>query len=368
MDGSSAANAGTLAGLSKLIAAAGPGGEVRLLADQGTYHTSGQISVSAGGTHAAPVTIRGVDHAGHDMAANINGTRPVHWTAGQSEGTELFRLLNGADNLRFEHLSVHNVGNGAFRIGADIDNLKIEHVDAHNVYRFIGNNVSGTETTATVSGLTVRDVDITGYARGAILLKYDSHGIVIEDVKATGPTKTSEPYIGGVVLDGTAHDILLRNVEISNNRAVGTADSYWNGDGFTTERGVHDVRFENTVARGNTDAGYDIKSSDTVLVGAVAEDNNRSFRFWSDSVTLENGTSITPTHSGGMAGTAHVWLGAGAKATIDNFHFTDGKTHHTLFDLSQGGAVLTLRDTNIPAAYTDLVWLVTHRDGGKPCQ
>src|SRR3546814_8543949 len=61
-DGSSAANAATLEDLPQLIAAAGPGGEVLLLADQGDYTApTGALAIVAGGTASAPVTIRGVD-------------------------------------------------------------------------------------------------------------------------------------------------------------------------------------------------------------------------------------------------------------------------------------------------------------------
>src|SRR3546814_6190988 len=64
-DGSSAANAATLEDLPQLIAAAGPGGEVLLLADQGDYTApTGALAIVAGGTASAPVTIRGVESAG----------------------------------------------------------------------------------------------------------------------------------------------------------------------------------------------------------------------------------------------------------------------------------------------------------------
>ena len=71
-DGSSAANAATLKDLPRLIAAAGPGGQVLLLADQGAYIApSDALAIVAGGTASAPVTIRGVDSAGNAMAATI---------------------------------------------------------------------------------------------------------------------------------------------------------------------------------------------------------------------------------------------------------------------------------------------------------
>ncbi|HJT12926.1 MAG TPA: hypothetical protein VJ790_09925, partial [Dongiaceae bacterium] len=152
-DGSSIENAGTLSGLNQFIQAAGPGGEVLLLADQGPYQQNAQLSISKGGTEGAPVTIRGIDGSGNSMAAEIVGSRSSRWTYGMSEGNELFRLLSGADNLVFEDLTARNFGNGVFRAGADISNLTIRDVDASNVSRFIENYVSGAATSATINGL-----------------------------------------------------------------------------------------------------------------------------------------------------------------------------------------------------------------------
>jgi Ca2+-binding RTX toxin-like protein len=162
-------------------------------------------------------------------------------------------------------------------------------------------------------------------------------------------------YISGILLDGTVHDVLISHTEMKNSYGNGTASEYWNGDGFTTERGVYNVRFEDTVASGNTDAGYDLKSSNTVLVRAVAEGNNRNYRFWSDSITLEDSVSLSPVHSGGVASTIHVWMADGSDVTIDGFTFSDALLPQTLFDLTQGGATLHLSNTEIPLLYQALV-------------
>jgi len=354
-DGSSIENAGTLGSLNKFIAAAGPGGEVLLVADRGTYQQNTQLSIYSGGTAGAPVTIRGIDSSGNSMAAEIAGSRPANWTAGMSEGSELFRLLSGANNLVFEDLSVKNVGNGVFRAGADISNLTIRNVDATNVARFLEDYVSGTNTSASIDGLTVQDVNVTGYSKGAIRLQYDTRNVVIENVVGDSQRQNGGLYISGVALDGTVHDVLISHTEMKNSYGNGTASEYWNGDGFSTERNVYNVRFEDTVASGNTDAGYDLKSKNTVLVRAVSEGNNRNYRFWSDSITLEDSTSISPVHAGGNSNTVHVWLSENAKATIDGLTFYDALLPHTLFDLSKGGAVLTLTNTVIPPLYQDLV-------------
>ena len=356
-DGSSIQNAGTLGSLNKYIQQAGAGGQVLLLADQGAYQQYTQVSITAGGATGAPVTVRGIDSSGNPMAAEIAGTRAVDWVPGLSTGNEVFRLLSGANNLVFEDLSVKNVGNGVFRVGADISNLTIRDVDASNVTRFIEDYVSGTATSASIDGLTVQNVNVTGYSLGAIRLQYDTRNVVMENVVADSQGQNGGKYIFGVSLSGTVHDVLLSHVEMRNNYGNASATEYWNGDGFSTESGVYNVRFEDTVASGNTDAGYDLKSTNTVLVRAVSEGNNRNYRFWSDSITLEDSTSISPVHLGGNAGVAHVWIAANADVTIDGLTFSDALLPQTLFDMRDGGATLHLRDTVVPAPYQALVFL-----------
>jgi serralysin len=354
-DGSSIENAGTLANLNNYIKAAGAGGEVLLLADKGAYQQNKQLAITAGGAGAAPVTIRGIDSHGNSMAAEIRGARDPNWKLGMSEGNELFRLLSGANNLVFEDLSVKNFGNGVFRAGADISNLTIRDISASNVARFFENYASGTATSATVSGLAIQDVTVTRYSQGAIRLQYDTHDVLIDNVIGDSQRENGGQYVFGVSLDGTVHDVLISDTQMKNNFGRGTASQYWNGDGFVTERGVHDVRFENTVSSGNTDAGYDLKSSNTTLVGAVSEGNGRNYRFWSTSITLEDSISRNPTYYGGNTSIGHVWLGRNAAATIDGLTFSDATTPKRLFDLTQGGATLRVANTVISPIYRSLM-------------
>lgn len=356
-DGSSIENAGTLANLNQFIQAAGPGGEVLLLADQGGYQQNSQLSISKSGTDGAPVTIRGIDSSGNPMAAEIVGSRSPSWTYGMAEGNELFRLLAGANNLVFEDITAKNFGNGVFRVGADISNLTIRGVDATNVSRFLENYVSGTATSATISGLTVEDVTVTDYSRSVIRLQYDTHDVLIDNVVGDSGRTYGGLYVSGIALDGTAHDVVISDTVMKNNFGQGSASEYWNGDGFSTERGNYNIRFENTVASGNSDAGYDLKSSSTTLVNTVADGNNRNYRFWSTTITMENGSSIDPTYYGGNTDTAHVWLGLDAEAVIENLTFSDAVSPQVLFDMSKGGATVHLADTVIPPLYQSLILL-----------
>ncbi len=356
-DGSSIENAGTLSNLNQFIQAAGPGGEVLLLADQGAYQQNTQLSITKGGTDGAPVTVRGIDSYGNPMAAEIVGSRSPSWSYGMAEGNELFRLLSGANDLVFEDISASNFGNGVFRVGADISNLTIRDVDATNVSRFIEDYVSGTNTSATISGLTVENVNVTDYSRSVIRLQYDTHDVLIDNVVGDSERTYGGLFVTGIAIDGTAHDIVISDTTMMNNFGRGTTSEYWNGDGFSTERGNYNIRFENTVSSGNSDAGYDLKSSNTTLVNAVSEGNNRNYRLWSTSITMEGCSSINPTYYGGNTDTAHVWLGVDAEAVIKDFDFSDALLPQVLFDMTKGGATVHLGDTVIPLLYQTLILL-----------
>ena len=155
--GSSATNAKPFSALNGAIKAAGAGGTVLLLADQGNYIAGGLISLTAGGLPGAPVTLKGVDSSGNAMDIQIYGTRPPYTAATAGVGSNVIRLLDGANNLTFEGFDFHNV-QCAFTLAANLQNITIQNMEGDNVRYFINNNAAVSGATATVSGLTVRDV------------------------------------------------------------------------------------------------------------------------------------------------------------------------------------------------------------------
>ena len=336
-DGSSWDNAARLTDLSKMVQLASPGGTVLLRADQGDYTLSKEIYLTAGGTAANQVTIMGVDGLGRPMNATISST-----------ANSIFTLKPGADNLAFEHLTLKDtVGSvGAIRIGADISNLTIDHVDAYNVRTFLGDVTSGGVPTASVTGLTVRDVNVYGYSHTGIDLGYNSSNVLIENVKLQGGVG-ADAYMEGVHLAGTVHNVVLKAVTATNN--VYSASGYWNGDGFATERGVYDVHFINTVATGNADAGYDLKSSSTTLDGVYSGDNKHNFRFWSDTITMSNSTGAATHDYGGDGPRSQVWVAAGGTATVTNSTFTDHGAGLIVYDLGRADATLHLTNDTATA-------------------
>ena len=340
-DGSSAANAATLEDLPQLIAAAGPGGEVLLLADQGAYTApAGALAIVAGGTASAPVTVRGVDSAGNAMAATITGTRSEPFDPAMPPGEEIFRLLDGADNLRFSDLAFQNVGT-AFRVGADVGNLAIEHVEATNVARFFDNMVSGANASATITGLTIRDVAVNGYSKGAIRIQYNSNDILIEDVRGDSRFQDGDNFAIGVHLTDTVHDVTIDRVAMRN--ALDTVNDYRNGDGFATERGTYDITLRDVIATGNSDGGLDLKSDNIVIDGAIVSGNGRNIRLWGTGAVLSNIVSLDAGAPLAGGNREHIWLAEGASATIDGAFFSDPGSP-TLFNLAERNGQLAVED------------------------
>jgi Ca2+-binding RTX toxin-like protein len=345
--GSSAANAKPFSELNGAVKAAGPGGTVLLLADQGNYIAGGVISLTAGGLPGAPVTLMGVDSSGHPMDIQIYGTRPPYTPGTAGVGQNVIRLLDGANNLIFDGFDFHNV-QCAFTLAANLQNITIQNMEGDNVRYFINNNAapSSSSPIATVSGLTIRDVEVHGFSKSVVKLQYDTNNVVLDNVYGDSEYQDRDTYAMGVMLDGTVHDVVIRNSTMLNCIATAATGNYWNGDGFVTEKGVYNVRFENTYAAGNADAGYDLKSSNTVLVDAVGEDNNRNFRLWGTNVELINPVGIDPHTRGGSASQAQVWIDGSASVKITGGFFVDSGSATQVFTNSGGGA-LTISGTTV---------------------
>jgi hypothetical protein len=332
--GSTWANAATIDRLASLIDKAKPNDQILIRADQGSYHVTSQIAIHDGGALGKPVVIRGVNGDGNSAQAVITGDRPARYAGDVRAGNELFKLLDGADHLKFKDLLVKNTGT-AFRFGADVGHVTIDNVDARNVAYFVNDRASGAATSATIDKLTIRNADIIGFSDIAIRLAYDTHGVTIHNVTADMAGQTGALYPEGIHLDGTVHDVTIRDTVMANVRSTGPAGSYWNGDGFATERGVHDVRFIDTLSSGNTDAGYDLKSSHTTLTGAVADDNSRNFRFWS-SVEMTDSAGYDPHKRGGTSSQNQVWIASTADVRIQDSVFSDSSKGTTVFAGSGG--------------------------------
>ena len=337
-DGSSWEDAASLDELDGLIASLEPGGRVLLRADAGPYRLSEPISIHSGGQDDDPVVVQGVTGDGQPAQAVVVGSRSSPYDLEGEKGGEVFRLGEGADHLEFRDLACQDQGT-CFRVHEDIEDLVLEDVAATNVRRFFESN-GGDDGTATVSGLTVRRVDVAGFSKGAFRLRDDTHDVLLEDVSGDSERQDGDDFAMGVFLGDSVHDVLLRRVTMRNSQDSGPDDDYWNGDGFVTERDVARVRFEDTEATGSTDGGYDIKSSETVLVRALARDNKRNFRIWASDTRLTQCRGQDPRVRGGTGAAAQVWLAEDAAARIEGCDFDSPGTGATVFELEEGAELV----------------------------
>ncbi|MEL6158545.1 MAG: malectin domain-containing carbohydrate-binding protein [Cyanobacteria bacterium J06627_32] len=339
-NGSSWEQAAKITDLDTLIEQSSPGDEIWIAGDLGNYYLNGQIiNIDSGSTQAGDVYIRGVaSQAGGNDTPLFIGTRATDWEPGKPNGQEVFRLTEGADNLHFSNFNFQNIGNGAFRLGGDISAITIEDMRADNVRRFVENYAAGGAQSASISDLTIRNVEVHGFSKGAIRLQYDTNNVLIEDVFGDSQRQDGDNFAMGVQLDGTAHDIIHRRVSMNNATQVRDDDLYWNADGFATEEGNYNITYEDTYASGNTDGGYDLKSSNTLMIRAVAADNKRNFRIWG-STTMIDVTSDEPFLRGGNGTTAHIHvLGENSDLVIEGGTFTGSNgTENIIFDLDSDG-------------------------------
>jgi len=341
-DGNSWERAAKLTDLDALIEQSNPGDEIWIAGDLGEYDLGSDVVViDSGGSAEGDIIIKGVaSQAGGNDTPVILSDRTENWTPGGKNGSDIFRMLNGANYLHFSNLDFKNIGNGAFRLGGDLVGITLEDMTANNVRRFVENYVSGGAQTASVSDLTIRNVEVHGFSKGAIRLQYNSNDVLIEDVLWDSQRQDGDNFAMGVHLGGTVNNVTHRRVTMNNATQTRDAESYWNADGFVSEKDTYDLLYEDTFASGNTDGGYDLKSASTVMIRAGAADNKRNFRIWGEA-TMIDVVSDEPYMRGGIGTTAHIHvLGQDSDVVIDGGTFTGSKgVDNIIFDLDEYGKV-----------------------------
>ena len=339
--GLSAADAADIRDLNQLVANAQPDDVIELVTDAGDYLVLQSINLSAGGTSGHPVTIRGPIGG---PRPEFLGSRSNPYDLAGVAGNPLFRFGSGADDLVFANLNCSQVGNGCFYVAAPINNLVIANVNATNVRRFFENAAGGGLADATIAGLSISNVEIAGFSKGAIRLAYDTHNVTITDVVGDSQQQDGDNFAIGVHLGGTVHDVIIERVTMDNARD--TLHDYWNGDGFVAEVGVNNLQLIDTSASGNTDAGYDLKASNVQLVNATAHDNKRNFRLWGQNMVLVECVGTDPKLRGGSGTQAQVHLAENATVEIVGGRFTDADPNTIVFDVDDT-AHLTVRGTYV---------------------
>lgn len=357
-DGTDWDNAAPLPAINSMIVLVGPGGVVRLLSEQGPYVITQPIILSRGGSAGNPVRILGCDNTGAPAAAFITGKRTSPYPAtregvsAMNVGKDVFRLRAGADHLHFSFLGFQNIGNGAFLVTADIADLTLEDMIAKNVTRFFER---GPGTICSVTGLTVRRVSVEGYSKAAFRLDQNTSQVLMEDVTGDSMRQDFANFAEGIDLSGGVHDAVFRRCTMRNSQQTRGPDDFWNGDGFTSEADTYNILFEDCVASGNTDAGFDLKSNNVTLLRCRSYDNTANFKLWGhQSVVMQECLSESPSRRGGNQGPKHVTACWGADVLVTSCRFMDDNPDAIVFHTEANdrakpptGSRITARDSSV---------------------
>lgn len=226
-------------------------------------------------------------------------------------GEPVYVVRSGAS---YRGVRAREVGNGLFVIREPVRNVTITNVRVDGGYRVIENTAAPDLIAAGCVGLHVRGARATGLERSFARIRYDSRDGVIEDVSASGMLTTGSTDLPvGIAFADTAHDFRIERCFMRGFQWKRRDTQYWNGDGFSTERGNKRFLFRQCAAWDNSDGGFDLKSADTLLDDCTSGRNARNFRFWS-SIRATRLISLDPIKIGGIGDTNHFTIMAGPSA------------------------------------------------------
>lgn len=185
--------------------------------------------------------------------------------------------------------------------------LVVQDVEADKVRHFL--DIYDNKLKPTVANLTVRRIR-AGFLKRGIRLRYGSNAIVIRDFRLThlGPNRSRGDIPVGIGLYDDVHNVLIERGVIENVLSELPGEKhYWNADGISLERGVHDVVLRDLVIRNCSDGGIDSKATNVLIDRVSITGCARNLRLWEDA-TITSLESIDPVKRGGVGGAAHIGL------------------------------------------------------------
>ncbi len=325
--GASFDDAAPIGRLDELIQRVGPGGTIYLRSDLGAYAITDPVGIASGGRPGWPVRIIGVNAAMEPdqatLLGNRHGWRKPSNIAGALNasgfgGNTLFEMQSGANYLEFAHLAVGDLGRIFDYADVATTGLNVHDVSFHNVRDGLYTN----------EGSRLRNVMLhrfcgVGFSKKAVRFHGQCERWLIEDCVFDSGWQYGDRFAVGIECSDQARNLTIRGGATINclDRHDGNEDSYWNGDGVSSERGNRDIHIIAHISAGNSDGGYDLKSETTTITRCRLERNKRNFRIWgggsSNPIRIENCLSISPTKIGGSGGSHHIWA-EGATKTSEN--------------------------------------------------
>jgi len=193
---------------------------------------------------------------------------------------------------------------GAVVLRGRIDGKRIGPKKIKGAYRAIETEKDGAE----IKNLVIDGLVAEQLQREGIRLRGAVENVTIRNFTLThSATPNVPPHLPEGIHIQAGRNIVIENGTISGFQMTMPPDKYWNGDGIATEKTVDGVTIRNVTSNDNTDAGFDLKSSNTTLDRVSASGNKRNFRFW-ESTKIGTMTVGEIVKRGGAYGTAGIWI------------------------------------------------------------
>jgi hypothetical protein len=337
------ANPASITTLDAAISKVGPGGRVGLL--KGNYSASA-INLAHGGTADKPVLIACVDGvatftgirnngvADFDSKRDIGdgttiwkrpwvlpvsreGWQPVNSSTWGNRGAELFRLNAGASFLTFRKIDVIRYSRAWALYGDGLAGIIIEDCNGYNNQDHVYQNYVAP---AGCKNLTIRRCTFVGYSKSAIRFNGASDGLLVEDVLGDSGWQVGDRFAMGFFVSDVAKNIVARRVTMRNSLDVQSLNdgNYWNADGFVAENGNTNLLYEDCIAEGCSDAGFDVKSRGVKFLRCISRRNKKNWRIWGDAIldacvseAPQKAAIINVNLKGGNSGSYHIEMVGG---------------------------------------------------------
>ncbi|MEK3883346.1 cadherin-like beta sandwich domain-containing protein [Paenibacillus sp. PL2-23] len=275
-----------------------------------------KLVIAAGGTDASsPKRLVGVDTGGGLPVFSGSFTR-----FNQVSGN-FIDVSAGASYWEVKDIQIRNYAVGIYTKGRNVG-FRISNVDVTEMSDGFYLNGGATAQDASIGShdILIEDCDFMYYTKRGLRIRGGHYDVVVNN--STADAGGEAYYVPGnfpfgfQVADSNQDPAIVdRNITFndcisSNNYENAGSDAYWNADGFVAEKASDYITFNRSIAFGNTDGGWDIKSDHAYLNDCISYDNKRAYRFWSsEEAVIRNSVGYASVEFGGMPAAAGVWAG-----------------------------------------------------------
>lgn len=339
-----------------------------LCVGSGTYKTGQSLTITDGGTSPQQLkTLRGVD---------TGSGKPVFvgtWSLEKLNPLTLFHAAPGASYFAIEHLEVRQYGrvlwaegrNHGYRVRL------LDIFDTDNAFQLYGGATPDSPNQGS-RDLRFEHIRITRFAHHGFHIREGHSNVEFLDCHLDGGGAANDDSVRGSSfgfhISHTNQDrkIIDRRITFTRCSAANVynnqGDTYWQGDGFCVERASDQATFNQCVATGCTDGGWDVKSDRSVWNDCMAIGNKRNYRVWSKNAEMNNCLAAFPTFFGGKSGgPANLHANLGVTLTLHRCTLLGSDQTEVIV---RNSSVVRLQDCIVAPKSLDKVYHNQDKDGG----